>query len=90
MQVKGSFHVNVYTALSHSYGIAGVVYALRTYGAHPPHHMCGALAPMVLGFYTLVGKGRIGLSEPISVWNKVLNDSLKILKTLLYTCKYQR
>jgi len=40
VQVKGSFHVNVYTALSHSYGIAGVVYALRTNGAHPPHYMC--------------------------------------------------
>lgn len=26
---------------------------------------------MVLGIYTSVGKGRIGLSEPISVWNKV-------------------
>ena len=36
---------------------------------------------MVLGIYTLVGKGRIVLSEPISVWDKVLNDSLKILKT---------
>lgn len=35
-------------------------------------------------------EGWIGLSEPISVWDKVLNDSLKILKTLLFTCKYQR
>lgn len=90
MQVKGSFHVKVYTALSRPNDIADVAYAFRTYGAHPSHHMCGALAPMVLGFYISVWKGRIGLSVPISVWNKVLNDSLKILKTLLYTCKYQR
>ena len=58
MQVKGSFHVNVYTALSHSYGIAGVTYTLRTNGANAPHHMCGALAPMVLGIYISVGMGR--------------------------------
>ena len=39
---------------------------------------------MVLGIYTSIGKGRIGLSEPISVWNKVLNDSLK--NTLKHFC----
>ena len=61
MQVKGSFHVKVYTALSRPNDIAGVAYALRTICVHPPHHMCGALAPMVMGIYTSVGKGRIGL-----------------------------